>query len=204
MPPLILILIHHFLGDKCGSVFLIEVANARDLTGYSKYKCEYEVLLLPDTSFNVRGRLTKEIFNIHIIHLLEIANESSTSRNSTTTMYAPSAPPPPHYPPQYPALATSSLVNPTYVSDEKFEEIYGTNSDILVERGQILQTFGYFAPTRYAAVGRKRYTNGVHCIRLQVQIGEVFIGIISREQNNPNRSEYVNTPTTYGWWGNKL
>ncbi len=63
--------VEHFLTVD-STLFLIEAMTARDITGYTNYPKEQEVILLPGIRLHVVANSMKHSGGLHVIHLREI------------------------------------------------------------------------------------------------------------------------------------
>jgi hypothetical protein len=64
------------------TLFMIEATNGKDLTGYTNYPDEKEVLLKMGTKLRVKSNAMKH-GKLHIIHLVEIDNNDHAETPAT-------------------------------------------------------------------------------------------------------------------------
>lgn len=68
--------IKQFLGTK-STLFMIECLNGKDISAYTNYPKEQEVVLLPGTQLRVRGHVLDASNTLQVVHLEEIENQQS-------------------------------------------------------------------------------------------------------------------------------
>jgi hypothetical protein len=63
--------IEHFLTAD-STLFLIEAMNARDISGYTNYLNEHEVILPPGIRLQVVANSMQHIGGLHVVHIREV------------------------------------------------------------------------------------------------------------------------------------
>lgn len=63
--------IEHFLAAN-STLFLIEALSARDITGYTNYPEEHEVILQPGIRLNIVANSMEHAGGLHVVHLREV------------------------------------------------------------------------------------------------------------------------------------
>ncbi|CAF4565852.1 unnamed protein product, partial [Rotaria magnacalcarata] len=78
-----------FLGDnKKSTLFLIEAINGKNVSGYTEYESEDEVILQMGTEFHVKSDPLDQSNGSYVVHLIEIGNNNDqalASNNTNTT-----------------------------------------------------------------------------------------------------------------------
>jgi hypothetical protein len=64
--------IEHFLAAD-STLFLIEALSARDITGYTNYPEEHEVILQPGIRLNIVANSMEHTGGLHVVHLREVS-----------------------------------------------------------------------------------------------------------------------------------
>ncbi|CAF1038836.1 unnamed protein product [Rotaria magnacalcarata] len=81
--------IKDFLGDnKKSTLFLIEAINGKNVSGYTEYESEDEVILQMGTEFHVKSDPLDQSNGSYVVHLIEIGNNNDqalASNNTNTT-----------------------------------------------------------------------------------------------------------------------
>jgi hypothetical protein len=80
-------IVQDFLGsDKNATLFMIEAKKAKDISGYTSFPDEKEVLLAPGTQLYVESNALHHDGGLHVVHLVEVQSgheaELSTGMNS--------------------------------------------------------------------------------------------------------------------------
>ena len=71
--------IEQFLpSGSVSTLFLIEASNGKNISGYTAFSDEEEVLLGLGTELRVEGKLVRDAGNLHIIQLLELSDDNAT------------------------------------------------------------------------------------------------------------------------------
>jgi hypothetical protein len=79
-------IVHSFLGsNKNSTLFMIEAVNGKDVTGYTNYPTENEVLLGLGTQLRVKDDALKSSGGLHVIHLIEIGDDHDVSLSRAVT-----------------------------------------------------------------------------------------------------------------------
>ncbi|CAF4005555.1 unnamed protein product [Rotaria magnacalcarata] len=85
--------IKDFLGDnKKSTLFLIEAINGKNVSGYTEYESEDEVILQMGTEFHVKSDPLDQSNGSYVVHLIEIGNNNDqalASNNTNTTVNIP-------------------------------------------------------------------------------------------------------------------
>ena len=75
--------IKNFLGtNKASTLFLIEAANGKKISGYTEFENENEVILRMGTKFRVKNNTLDHPDGSYVVHLVEIVNENDELRAS--------------------------------------------------------------------------------------------------------------------------
>lgn len=64
-------MIEQFLATN-STLFLIEAVTARDITGYTNYPQEHEVILQPGIKLHIVANSMEHTGGLHVVHLREI------------------------------------------------------------------------------------------------------------------------------------
>ncbi len=81
--------IKNFLGNnKSSALFLIEAINGKNVSGYTEYENEDEVILRMGTQFRVKSNALDHPNGSHVVHLIEIGdNNDETLASATNQLY---------------------------------------------------------------------------------------------------------------------
>jgi hypothetical protein len=70
--------IKNFLGDENNAtLFLIEAVNGKNVSGYTQYENENEVILRMGSQFHVNGTPLAQLNGSHIVHLIEVIDDDN-------------------------------------------------------------------------------------------------------------------------------
>ena len=70
--------IKNFLGtNKASTLFLIEAANGKNVSGYTEYENEDEIILRRGTQFRVKSNALDNPNGSHVVHLIEIVDNNN-------------------------------------------------------------------------------------------------------------------------------
>ncbi|CAF0832781.1 unnamed protein product [Adineta steineri] len=77
-------IIKEFLGnEKNSTMFLIEAVNGKQISGYTEYESEDEIILRMGTEFRVKSNALDHPNGLYVVHLIEIDEENN---NHTSTL----------------------------------------------------------------------------------------------------------------------
>jgi len=174
--------IKSFLSINNSILFLIEISTGRNLAGYTKYPNEHEVILPPATRLRIVANSMEHAGGLHVVHLCEVAvDEAAQGRLGI------------------PSIQLASVPEP-----DAFGETYGEAIHVC-DNGRACE-HPSFANYNGCALGNRRYSKGVHRIRLTFEYGTIFMGILSdgikpKEWlvNFIEMYRFYNTPSAHGW-----
>lgn len=72
------------------TLFLIEASNGKQISGYSAYPNENEVILRPGTRLNAAGGVLDHAGGLHVVHLKELIDDSSLLNSEPTRLHSQS------------------------------------------------------------------------------------------------------------------